>query len=169
MKFDWILVTNPRLCGKDFGHFLLQTKLRNLIPSWHNLHCNTWTPEILNHFQKSKYWKFCVEQIVFLGKYCFHYYFKIFVPSKSRRNLTIRDFPISFRPDLLVGLSSADKGHNQWEKWEIWRKLNLWVFSNLRRRETWKTSFQRREMRRLIAAFEGEGVESRDVLFVVLK
>ena len=30
------------LCRKDFGHFQLQTKLRNLIPSWHSIHCNTW-------------------------------------------------------------------------------------------------------------------------------
>ena len=92
--------------------------------------------------------------------------------------MTIKDFPISFKPVLAaVRLSGLDKGHTISEKLQNPKKIEMQrqkkEFSQIsgykglrsrRERETGKTSFQRIEMRRLIAAFEGgeeKGVKSK--------
>ena len=83
--------------------------------------------------------------------------------------MTIKDFPISFKPVLAaVRLSGLDKGHTISEKLQNPKKIemgrqksgflkSLGIKSReAGERETGKTSFQRIEMRRLIAGFEGE-------------
>ena len=79
------------LCRKDFEHFQLQTKLQNLIPSWHSIHCNTWPQlefKILFWIIKAGFISRAIKQTLLCEFFSFvketvFSSFKIFVRSKS--------------------------------------------------------------------------------------